>query len=78
MIYNFDLYCICYLACRNAALHNRKIVAKNDILIGFKRYKYGYMDFSPPDVVVNVYNDVFKIKRLPVFEQLEEGLDESI
>ena len=38
-------------------MHGRKTVSKKEILIGFNLYKYGHMDFSPSDVVLNVYND---------------------
>lgn len=44
----------------NAKLENRKKVSYNDILISIKLYKYGYDGFYPPDVVLSVYEQVFK------------------
>lgn len=44
----------------NAKLHNRKEVSCNDILLSIKLYKYGYDGFYPPDIVLSVYEQVFK------------------
>ena len=74
MFSKFDIYCICFIACRNAALHGRSVVEKSDIIIALKRYKFGYMDFRPPGVVSNVYNYVFERRRLPVFKKLVESI----
>ena len=43
----------------NAIYDNRFDITKNDILIAIKRYKYGYDGFSPPPVVLSVYENVF-------------------
>lgn len=43
----------------NAVYNNRFYITKNDILVGIKRYKYGYSGFSPPPIVLSVYEGVF-------------------
>ena len=43
----------------NAIYHDRFYITKNDILVGIKRYKYGYSGFSPPSIVLSVYECVF-------------------
>lgn len=50
---------IYYLSRLNALQNNRISVEKQDILIAIKRYKYGYTGFSPPPVVLSVYENVF-------------------
>lgn len=50
---------IYHLVRMNAAMHNRCEITYHDVLIGIKRYKYGYEGFDPPPVVVSVYLKVF-------------------
>lgn len=52
-----DIY---YISCRNAIMNGRNNVNKGDILIAIKRYKFGYDGFSPPPIVLSVYNFVMK------------------
>ena len=50
---------IYYISRLNALQNNRFNIKKQDILIAIKRYKYGYTGFSPPPVVLSVYENVF-------------------
>lgn len=51
-----DIY---HIVRMNAAMHNRKQITYHDVLVGIKRFKYGYDGFEPPAVVVSVYTQVF-------------------
>ena len=56
--FTYALPNIYHTSCRNAIIHGRTIVTKNDILIAIKRYKYGYDGFAPPPIVLSVFNFV--------------------
>ena len=71
----FEMLDIIYFyAARNASLNNRTSISEHDILIAFKRYKYGYEDFRIPSVVKSVYESIFAKKRLPVFIELTKTI----
>jgi len=61
-----DIY---YISCRNAVLHGRFYVTKQDILIAIKRYKFGYDGFRPPPIVLSVYDSVMKSEEKKVYNR---------
>ncbi len=61
-----DIY---HISCRNAILHGRLYCTNHDILIGIKRYKYGYDGFGPPDIVLSVYDSVMKSEEKKVYNR---------
>lgn len=74
MFDDLSMRCIIFEACRYAALSGRYRINNQDILIGIKRFKWGYDNFSIPNVVNEVYESVFVDKRLPVFKKLVKSI----
>jgi len=44
----------------NAYIFGRREITPADIIIGIKRFKFGYDGFGPPEIVLSVYEEVFK------------------
>lgn len=51
---------IFFYAQYNAYIFGRAKILKSDIIVGIKRFKFGYNGFYPPVVVLSVYEEVFK------------------
>jgi hypothetical protein len=51
---------IIFYAQYNAYIFGRAEILKSDIIVGIKRFKFGYNGFYPPAVVLSVYEEVFK------------------
>mgnify|MGYP001422666737 CR=1 FL=1 len=50
---------IIFYAQYNAFIFGRNKILPADIIIGIKRFKFGYSGFGPPPIVLKVYNEVF-------------------
>jgi len=51
---------IIFYAQYNAYIFGRAEILKSDIIVGIKRFKFGYDGFYPPATVLSVYEEVFK------------------